>query len=235
MFLFTQWMVTQISERFTTDYVFCTSVGCPMRVIFLFASFCLAQPTMAYIPTADFILAEMAKRCISAQTEFNGVLKQANEISLASLALTAGGLIIKSKTSATDSDAQPKESGERVNLYVVQNLVGCHHDQAKRIKDYLTALNVDLSKINHGLANFEPAFIIGADPTDSKAPQIWIDKQNFLPVKEIAAQYETVFEHWAPVTGLADKRWLSTLRSVRNNEEIKLDMAEAEPLSAQRK
>ena len=176
---------------------------------------------IAYIPPSDFIILETAKRCISGHGKLRGVEQKGDEINFVDLELSGNGLTMGSKVSATTSNAKPIVTNEKVALYVVQELSNCQGDVAKRIKDYLVAHGIDVSKVSLGFFGFDPVFIIG----DVDA-QLWIDKQNFLPVKEKTPNYETVFEHWTSLSMLSDKKWPSTLSLTANQSKIKLDMAE---------
>jgi hypothetical protein len=206
----------------------------PMKKSFMMAFCFFGLNCAAYAPTIDLILAEMAKHCLRNKGPMKGILQSGDDISFVDLTLNDEGLMIVSKESVTGKSAK-STAQEKIDLAVVQELVTCEAHGAKRLKDYLHAHGIDTAKVNHGMVGGDPAFIIGADPADTKAPQLWIDKQSFLPLIEKTADEQISFEHWAFEGMLSDKKWPSTLRIKRGDAEKKLDMAEATALRAKRK
>ena len=142
---------------------------------------------ICYIPSGDFIISEMAKRCITKGTaSFNATIKDAG-VEFPSLVLSDKGLFL---------------SKERLSLYLLDQLLGCNDPH--RLKSYLAKFEIDTTVVAHGLIDFEPAFIIGAKKIDDKASKILVSK-NFVPLGEARDDVIISYQKWTSVDALDNK------------------------------
>lgn len=172
-----------------------------------------AEATFAFTPPLDFILAEMNKRCVAGTTTFNGAITEQGKTSFATLTLTEGALV----------DANNKS--RNLPLYFLSHWLGCKQNEFL-VKNSLATLGIDIKKVSHGLFENEPVFIVGADAKDSQSPQLWIDKNNFVPVKEIAKGRITTFEKWMVVEALPGKKFPSLIITTADNGVFHLAISE---------
>lgn len=142
--------------------------------------FLIAEAAIAYTLPLDFILAEMAKSRLLLNT--------------AKLQAT----ILKNGEASFVDFVKPGHWPELLNP------VG---QGALAARAYLSKVGVDLTTVSQGLFANEPVFIIGAHPTNYYAPQIWIDKTTFLPVKEITHGRVVTFEKWTASEFLPGKKF----------------------------
>ena len=52
-----------------------------------------------------------------------------------------------------------------------------------QLEDRLIALGVDMSVVAYGRFEDKIAFVIGAERPDDPVPQVWVDKESFLPIR----------------------------------------------------
>ncbi len=175
-----------------------------------------------YTPPADFILAEMAKHCVSAKATFDGIVNNGQESYKLSLVLQRDGLTVTGKSPVLSSQTKLDAVEEKVNLSVLQYLASCQEQGAQKIKDFLAAQGVDVKKVGHVLYKNAPGYSIGADAGDGKSPQIWVEKQNFFPILVKDATRTISFENWISARQLADKKWPSIIRTTVNGKESTL-------------
>jgi hypothetical protein len=57
----------------------------------------------------------------------------------------------------------------------------------------LRTLGVDLSKASQSTLDNRPVYILGASPGDEKVPQLWIDKDRLVVVRQIFTIRDTIF------------------------------------------
>ncbi len=159
------------------------------KIFFLMGCLMMPLARAVTLPT-DFILAEMAKNCIGKKVRLNGAISRLGATKFVGIKIGEDGMSV---------------NDESINTYFLANIISCEHS-AKRIKEYLASHGVDVKKSGHGLFNFEPVYIIGADESDRASPQLWILKKDFLPVKERAQGREIIFDKWATIDSLVDKK-----------------------------
>lgn len=142
---------------------------------------------ICYIPSADFIISEMAKRCITRGTaSFNAAISE-EVVNFPSLTLSDKGLA---------------SSKERLPLYLLDQLLGCNGPSSPdRLKSYLAKLEIDTTVVAHGLIDFEPVLIIGAKNSDEGTPKIFVSK-DFVPLGEVRDNLIINYEKWTSVDAL---------------------------------
>lgn len=180
-------------------------------------SCCLLMSTVmhAATPSMKLIISEMAKCCIAGDASWQGMKSNGDEKSFLSVSLrnndltvTAGETVVKSYGAQL-----PANDG---SFYFVKALLGCNNTGVS-IENYLRIAGVNSQKISHGIFDYEPVFIIGAEPGDSSSPQLWIEKKNFVPVKEIEGGRVTTFKKWTASRGLANKKFPSLIETRIND------------------
>lgn len=162
---------------------------------------CISTSLGAFTPSADFILGEMAKRCVDDQQEFVGMLSESDVAFSVSAKLAQSSLIVDKAASLLQG--QPDKAAtdrSHVSLFIVEKIIDCSRlDRLAQIKSYFSTIGVDTKLVSHALFKDEPIYIIGTDKPDEKRAQVWIDKRNFMPVKEIAAQHVVIFDKWSRI------------------------------------
>lgn len=61
------------------------------------------------------------------------------------------------------------------------------------LADLRNTLKIDLSKVNETTWDGRPVYVIGADLGNERAPQIWIDKERLVVLRQIFAVNDTTF------------------------------------------
>jgi hypothetical protein len=182
-----------------------------------------AQSALSHIPSVDFIIGEMAKRCGPAPSRdvlLNSVITKKNgskeQRSFVPLMLKHDGLHVLASKSL---GALVKNA--RIDLFVLSKLFNCPQGKsAMCLKAYLIKAAVNTEVISLGFFDYEPVYIIGAIPTDLSSPQLWVEMASFLPVKEIEKSRVTTFEKWRSVNSLSSKKFPHIITtSVRDSSE----------------
>lgn len=186
-------------------------LGLTMRLIILLLL--IGQNAQAYILPTHLILDHMSKNCLKEQ-KFNGMLTEGQTQAFLKLRLDSQGLFITEKTPL---DQRPAIKNEPFDIAILAKLLSCNSG-IKEFEKYLTELGVDVKKVSLGLYEYEPVFIIGADPTDEKSAQVWVQKNNFLPVKQIGQNRTTRFK-WI------DKKFPALINTQENGLETNLALS----------
>lgn len=151
------------------------------KILALFLSLC-AFKAVCVIPSADMILARVVEK---------NPLKNIKPVQF-------------SAEITTDQDKQTKTlelnnlglslGKEAIKLYALDILLKSKSSAA--LKSYLAANNIDLSVVSLGFFGNEPAYIIGAQPDDARSAQLWVEKTNWIIVKEATKNYEIIFDKY---------------------------------------
>lgn len=188
-----------------------------------------AECALSYVPTADFIIDEMAKRCVvvsPAEVKLQGVITKKDvgpvDKSSADLVLKQDGLFVIKRSQVNSQKGAPTGNNavlgakESVALQILSELIECQSKTGasiEKLKAYLNKAHIDLKTVSLGFFAYEPVFIIGARPNDAKSPQLWIEKASFLPVKEVSLGRVTTFEKWSVINSLLGKKFPSIINT----------------------
>jgi hypothetical protein len=63
----------------------------------------------------------------------------------------------------------------------------------RSLSDIRETLKIDLSKVSEGTFDNRPVYIVGAAPGNERAPQIWVDKERLVVLRQIFAANDTTF------------------------------------------
>jgi hypothetical protein len=162
---------------------------------------------------ADFfsvIIENMSQICLKPQIFKQAMMDKNGEQFFAVLEWKED-LVITETRSVLSNEVTKKH--EPVDIHLAK-LLKC---QGLAIKNYLLEKKVDINKVTFGLLDYEPVFIIGADPTDLKSPQLWVQKSSFLPVKEIINGQTTIFK-WT------DKNFPSEIETEKDGVKLSLSL-----------
>lgn len=189
-------------------------------------SCCLLMSTVmhAATPSTKLIISEMAKRCIAGDASWQGMKSNGDEKSFLSLSLKNNALTVTPGETVVKSVSVQLPVNDE-SFYFVKALIGCN-DTYATIENYLRIAGVNSQKISHGIFDYEPVFIIGAEPGDVTSPQLWIEKKNFVPVKEIEGGRVTTFKKWTNTRGLANKKFPSLIETRINDLVERVAIAE---------
>ena len=143
--------------------------------LYVFEAWCV-------IPSADWVLAQVFEKNpvknIKA-TKFNAIISHEHDKQNKTLELKNSGLSL---------------GKEALELYAFNILL--KSKSLKSFKDYLGSNGVDLNVVSLGFFGNEPAYIIGAQPGDTKSAQLWIEKTSWIVAKEIGKNHEIIFENY---------------------------------------
>lgn len=173
----------------------------------------------ASVPSLDVILAEVSKNCLKAQ-KLNAIVTRGYEKSFALMKLNDLGLFITEERSIIEGKPK-KPIKDKEDLYFLAKLMGCKtSSKVDELKKYLSQIGVNLNMITYGLWMNDIVFIIGAGPTDEHAAQVWVEKNSFLPVKEVSRGRTTIFR-WI------DKEFPSSISTFEGDEKSSLSISKA--------
>lgn len=182
-------------------YVLQMQTGC---LAFLFC--CLASIGNAYVLPPSFIVQQMGQKYASEhapnkqwQAMITFEQKTAAAVA-ATMKLTKDGL----------SFALAHKEAEKIDLHFLDAQWACRAKNAtlctELLNNYFTKAGIDSSVVGLAIVDNEPAYIIGALPGDFTSPQVWIDKENLLPVKERTAHDEITWSKWIENAALSFPR-----------------------------
>jgi outer membrane lipoprotein-sorting protein len=63
----------------------------------------------------------------------------------------------------------------------------------RTLSDIRETLKIDLSKVSEGTWNNRPVYIVGADPGNEHAAQIWVDKERLVVLRQFFAVNDSTF------------------------------------------
>lgn len=162
-----------------------------MKFVLLFLL--MSVPLLAN--TIDFVVTKMSERCIPREVTFTAIVAEKNLRQAHTLTLKKTGLV--AKTPVSDDKKSPPTQPTTFDLKILNELVGCDGKKIviERLKKYFKKASINEgAPLAQGLFGYQPVYIIGADQKDSTSPQVWIDKETFLPVKEIGKGYVATFD-----------------------------------------
>lgn len=172
----------------------------------------ISGQTWAFIPPAAYIFEQVAqknplKNILSAQ--FKAMLALNKKRDFLDLSLTSEGLF---------------DGGQAIELYALTSLLNATNSNP--LKTYLNKMGVDTNVISLGFFANEPVYIIGAQPEDTRSPQIWVEKRNWLVVKEIHGQQEIVFDKYQALAKQSTAKFPRIFTIKTGKEEKKYSIAE---------
>jgi hypothetical protein len=187
----------------------------------------LAPTILGYALPADFILKEIAKSCLpKGNIDLIGTMVAKEKKYFVSLTLIDGELFINSSS--------PVESNNKLNdlakttlalPFFSQMVCDKNKNLPLHLMNVLDAAGVNHKIVSHGIFNYEPIYIIGADSSNATSPQLWVEKKTFLPIKLVSQNETVIFEKWMPITS-RQKKIPSIITKIDNYGEQKIFMAE---------
>lgn len=190
--------------------------------IFFALLFMLAKTLSA--TTHDFIVAKMSEQCIPADSAFEGIIVEGDRKYFCSLVLKIDGLLVEDQVLVNGTKTPLVPTKKKLDLKIFNQLIGCDNKKiiVARIKKYLATAGINTANLSQGLFGYRPVYIIGATQTDQKAAQVWIDKETFLPVRQIGAGFVMTFDKPESV-GNMTKKFPRTI--VMSSSEINYNIA----------
>jgi outer membrane lipoprotein-sorting protein len=64
---------------------------------------------------------------------------------------------------------------------------------SRTVDDLQNTLKIDLSKVNESTWDGRPVYVVGADLGNERTPQLWIDKERLVVLRQIFAANDTLF------------------------------------------
>jgi hypothetical protein len=186
------------------------------------------QWASAYAPPVDFLLGEMAKQCITGKASFVGMRERDEGVSFISARLENSAFLLSNQVDVKEGERDQKASQDNKDYPVnfLSLLMDCKNSNLESMRAYLSKLGIDLSReVAHGFFNYDPVYIIGASPSEPKAPQLWIDKRTNLPLRENGAEHEIYFDKWTMIQGLSGKKFPSIITSTKDGKVEKLSLS----------
>jgi hypothetical protein len=196
-------------------------VGVLMCKFLLWLTFTMiAWSGFTFTPPEHFIISQMAKHCLFTLGSLSATITKDGEISFETLEVRPTGIFLPKKSG---SRSAVKETAP-LRVHFLDDLLKCHpnRDGVESLKKAMINRGININKVSHGLYNYEPVLIMGAEPMDRISPQLWIEKRNFVPIKEINGRTTITFEKWTIFGALSDKRFPRIITVTTNDVSQKI-------------
>jgi len=170
-----------------------------LNIMICLITLALAHGVLSYTLPASFIVAEMVKyNHPSAPVYFQAATAKSGKLVVDSL--------------VRKSDGRLFDVARDVPIFYWELIALMAANDAAKMSQFLASADVDMTKVSHGLFHYEPVFIIGADPSNDRLPQLWVEKQSFLPVRVIFKDKAITFEQWTSLLGMPKTKYPRIIR-----------------------
>lgn len=180
----------------------------------------------AYIPPVSFILQQMAQQYIkqnsNEQRLSSMIALKKNPYRSSMMVFNDQGVFYKATNEETLNE-MPQTFLASINACRAKAVSSC----LGIINDYLIKNAIDKEKVSLAIFDNEPAYIVGAQAGDTKSPQLWLNKDSYLPVKEQRGLCEITWKKWQSNN---DKSFLYPRLITMKNDENIIDIANGESL-----